>query len=128
MKTSVKLLLAFATAAAAIAPAAAQQVVAWDEAYRQADARIAQLTLDEKISFMRGYSSFFFYGVPEKGMIAWKAQLQPAEIRALACFLITRQGQGGDTQKAPQGDLWTEEGASPGTVTSAADSATTARN
>ena len=68
MKTSVKLLLAFATAAAAIAPAAAQQVVAWDEAYRQADARIAQLTLDEKISFMRGYSSFFFYGVPEKGM------------------------------------------------------------
>ena len=41
---------------------------AWDEAYRQADARIAQLTLDEKISFMRGYSSFFFYGVPEKGM------------------------------------------------------------
>lgn len=68
------------------------------------------------------------YGVPEKGMIAWKAQLQPAEIRALACFLITRQGQGGDTQKAPQGDLWTEEGASPGTVTSAADSATTARN
>ena len=68
MKTSVKLLLAFATAAAAIAPAAAQQVVAWDEAYRQADARIAQLTLEEKISFMRGYSSFFFYGVPEKGM------------------------------------------------------------
>ena len=68
MKTSVKLLLAFATAAAAIAPAAAQQGVAWDEAYRQADARIAQLTLDEKISFMRGYSSFFFYGVPEKGM------------------------------------------------------------
>ena len=68
MKTSVKLLLAFATAAAAIAPAAAQQVVAWDEAYQQADARIAQLTLDEKISFMRGYSSFFFYGVPEKGM------------------------------------------------------------
>ena len=40
MKTSVKLLLAFATAAAAIAPAAAQQVVAWDEAYRQADARM----------------------------------------------------------------------------------------
>lgn len=68
MKTSVKLLLALVTAAAAIAPAGAQQVVGWDEAYRQADARIARLTLDEKISFMRGYSSFFFYGVPEKGM------------------------------------------------------------
>ena len=68
MKTSVKLLLALVTAAAAIAPAGAQQVVGWDEAYRQADTRIARLTLDEKISFMRGYSSFFFYGVPEKGM------------------------------------------------------------
>ena len=47
---------------------AAQQSVGWDEAYRQADARIAGLTLDEKIHFMRGYSSFFFYGVPEKGI------------------------------------------------------------
>lgn len=31
MKTSVKLLLALVTAAAAIAPAGAQQVVGWDE-------------------------------------------------------------------------------------------------
>ena len=28
----------------------------------------ARLSLDEKIYFARGYSSFFFYGVPEKGI------------------------------------------------------------
>lgn len=50
------------------------------------------------------------YGVPEKGMIAWKAQLQPAEIRATACYILAQQGKGGATQKAPQGDLWKEEG------------------
>lgn len=48
--------------------AAAQPVIDWDEAYRQADSLISGLTLDEKIHFMRGYSSFFFYGVPEKGI------------------------------------------------------------
>ena len=46
----------------------AQQFVSWDEAYRQADSLIARLSLDEKIYFARGYSSFFFYGVPEKGI------------------------------------------------------------
>ena len=40
------------------AVARAQQRMAWDEAYRRADERIARLTLDEKIHFMRGYSSF----------------------------------------------------------------------
>ncbi|MBP8822800.1 MAG: c-type cytochrome [Flavobacteriales bacterium] len=50
------------------------------------------------------------YGVPEKGMIAWKAQLQPTEISAISSYLITLQGTGGATQKAPQGELWKEEG------------------
>lgn len=45
-----------------------QQKVSWDEAYKEADAKIAKLTLDEKLHFMRGYSLFFFYGVPEKGI------------------------------------------------------------
>lgn len=48
--------------------AAGQQKVGWDEAYREADVKIAKLTLDEKLHFMRGYSLFFFYGVPEKGI------------------------------------------------------------
>lgn len=46
----------------------AQQSVGWDEAYRKADEVIAKLTLDEKLHFIRGYSEFFFYGVPEKGV------------------------------------------------------------
>ncbi len=63
----IKILLSLA-AFAYLLPLQAQQLVAWDEAYRQADARLAQLTLDEKIPFMRGHSSFFFYGVPAKGL------------------------------------------------------------
>lgn len=55
------------------------------------------------------------HGVPEKGMIAWKTQLQPAEIRAIASYILTRAGQGGPGQKAPQGELWKEEGATAGT-------------
>lgn len=49
------------------------------------------------------------YGVPEKGMISWKAQLQPVELRALACYIMSQEGKGGATQKAPQGELWNEE-------------------
>lgn len=62
------------------------------------------------------------YGVPEKGMIAWKAQLQPSEIKAVACFIVAQHGKGGATQKAPQGDLWKEEGAAPTEATTSADS------
>ncbi len=53
------------------------------------------------------------YGVPEKGMIAWKSQLQPAEIRAIASYIITQEGKGGPDQKGPQGELWKEDGAAP---------------
>ncbi|MBS1944086.1 MAG: c-type cytochrome, partial [Bacteroidetes bacterium] len=51
------------------------------------------------------------YGVPEKGMISWKAQLQPAEIRAVACYILSQAGKGGPGQKAPQGELWKDEAA-----------------
>ncbi len=66
-RKSLLTILAVATVAVST-PLAAQQKLSWDEAYRQADAKIAELTLDEKVQFMRGYSSFFFYGVPSKGM------------------------------------------------------------
>ncbi len=48
--------------------AGAQQKMSWDEAYSKADAMIKTLTLEEKISLMRGYSNFFFKGIPEKGI------------------------------------------------------------
>lgn len=54
------------------------------------------------------------YGVPEKGMISWKSQLQPDEISAIACYIMTQAGKGGATQKAPQGEQWVEAGAPAG--------------
>ena len=51
------------------------------------------------------------YGVAEKGMISWKSQLQPAEMAAVTSYIISLQGTGGASQKAPQGDLWTESAA-----------------
>jgi len=48
------------------------------------------------------------YGVPEKGMISWKSQLQPKEISALSSYIMSLQGTGTATQKAPQGELWQE--------------------
>jgi cytochrome c oxidase cbb3-type subunit 3 len=49
------------------------------------------------------------YGVPEKGMISWKAQLKPAEMAAVSNYILSLQGTGGPTQKPPQGDLWKDE-------------------
>lgn len=43
-------------------------ICSWDEAYSKADQIIATLTLDEKIYMTRGYSSFYFPGIPEKGI------------------------------------------------------------
>ena len=62
------------------------------------------------------------YGVPEKGMISWKAQLKPAEIAALTSYILSLQGTGPATQKAPQGELWTEGGTPVDTTGTAPDS------
>lgn len=60
------------------------------------------------------------FGVPEKGMISWKAQLQPAQIRAVACYILAQQGKGGPTQKAPQGELWKDDASAPADSTATA--------
>lgn len=60
------------------------------------------------------------YGVPEKGMISWKSQLKPQEIQALASYILSLQGTGPATQKAPQGELWKEEAAPADSTTAAA--------
>ncbi|MBK8500443.1 MAG: c-type cytochrome [Flavobacteriales bacterium] len=57
------------------------------------------------------------YGVPEKGMISWKAQLSPAEIQAVASYILSLQGTGPATQKPPQGDPWTENPAATDSTT-----------
>jgi len=55
-------------------------------------------------------------GVPEKGMIAWKAQLQPSTIHKIASYIKTLEGTNPPDPKAPQGDLYEGETADLGVV------------
>lgn len=62
------------------------------------------------------------YGVPEKGMISWQAQLKPADMQKVASYILTLKGTNPPNAKAPQGTVWTEEGAAaPQDTTKKAD-------
>lgn len=50
-------------------------------------------------------------GVPEKGMIAWSAQLRPADMQRVASYIMTMQGTNPPNAKAPEGDLYQPEAA-----------------
>lgn len=65
------------------------------------------------------------YGVPAKGMIAWKAQMKPAEIQQVASYVLSRQGSAPPNGKAPEGQLWVEEGTAPSDSTAAPVDSTT---
>jgi cytochrome c oxidase cbb3-type subunit 3 len=45
-------------------------------------------------------------GVPDKGMIAWKATLNPEKINQAAAFVLTLKGTNPPNPKAPQGDKY----------------------
>lgn len=49
------------------------------------------------------------YGVPEKGMIAWKSQLKPSTIQNVASYILTLKGTNPPNPKAPQGDFYEDE-------------------
>lgn len=51
-----------------VLPMLAQQKMSFNEAYKEAEKLMKTLTLQEKISMMRGYSRFFINGIPEKGI------------------------------------------------------------
>jgi len=51
------------------------------------------------------------YGVPEKGMIAWSAQLKPADMQKVASYILTLGGTNPPNAKAPQGVIYQPEGA-----------------
>ena len=53
------------------------------------------------------------YGVPEKGMISWKAQLRASEIQKVASFILTLQGTKPANGKEPQGELYQETAEQP---------------
>ncbi len=46
------------------------------------------------------------YGVPEKGMIAWQAQLNPAAIQKVSSYIVTLVGTNPPDQKGPEGELY----------------------
>jgi cytochrome c oxidase cbb3-type subunit III len=46
------------------------------------------------------------YGVPEKGMISWQAQLKPADMQKVASYILTLKGSNPPNPKAPQGEIW----------------------
>lgn len=49
------------------------------------------------------------YGVPAKGMIAWRTQLSPTQIQDVASYLLTFQGTNPPNAKAPEGELYVPE-------------------
>ncbi len=49
------------------------------------------------------------YGVPAKGMIAWKSQLRPSDIQNVASYILTFQGTNPPNGKEPQGELFEEQ-------------------
>ncbi len=50
------------------------------------------------------------YGVPAQGMIAWQAQLKPAEMQAVASYIYQFEGTNPPNPKAPQGEIFIREG------------------
>ncbi len=56
------------------------------------------------------------YGVPDKGMIAWSAQLKPADMQKVASYILTLKGTNPPNPKAPQGEIWKEEAAAQDTT------------
>lgn len=51
------------------------------------------------------------YGVPEKGMISWQAQLRPSDIQKVASYVLSLGGTTPPNPKAPQGVIWKESAA-----------------
>ena len=51
------------------------------------------------------------YGVPDKGMIAWQAQLKPADMQKVGSYILTLQGTNPPNPKAPQGTIWADTAA-----------------
>lgn len=51
------------------------------------------------------------YGVPDKGMISWQAQLKPADMQKVGSYILTLQGTNPPNPKAPQGTIWADTAA-----------------
>jgi cytochrome c oxidase cbb3-type subunit 3 len=68
------------------------------------------------------------YGVQEKGMIAWEAQMQPTEMQQVSSFIMSLKGTNPANAKAPQGNLYKAEAVVDSTATTVAVDSTIAMN
>ncbi|MFT3747252.1 MAG: cbb3-type cytochrome c oxidase N-terminal domain-containing protein [Agriterribacter sp.] len=66
-------------------------------------------------------------GYPDKGMQSWAKEFTPVQMSYIASYIKTLHGTNPPGAKAPQGDLFTEQGAVPGGPAPAADSAATVK-
>ncbi|NND06594.1 MAG: c-type cytochrome [Saprospiraceae bacterium] len=57
------------------------------------------------------------YGVPEKGMIAWSAQIKPDDMQRVASYVMTLQGTNPPNGKAPEGEKYVPESESTAPTT-----------
>lgn len=57
------------------------------------------------------------YGVPEKGMVSWQAQIKPGSMQKIASYILSLQGSNPANPKAPQGDLYVPGATGGGAVT-----------
>jgi cytochrome c oxidase cbb3-type subunit 3 len=48
-------------------------------------------------------------GVPAKGMISWKAQLNPRQIQEVSSFILTLRGTNPPNPKAPEGVIYVQQ-------------------
>lgn len=49
-------------------------------------------------------------GIPDKGMISWENQLTPSQIHEVSSYILTLEGTNPPNQKAPEGEIWVENG------------------
>lgn len=55
-----------------------------------------------------------------KGMISWKDQIKPTDIQKVASYVLSLQGTNPPGAKAPEGDVWNEDGATTSSTPAAA--------
>ncbi|MFM2017366.1 MAG: hypothetical protein RL007_1022 [Bacteroidota bacterium] len=62
------------------------------------------------------------YGWTEKGMKSWEQDLKPLEIQQVTSYILSIRGTNPANAKAPEGELWVEEGAAPAADSAKSDS------
>lgn len=66
------------------------------------------------------------YGWTEKGMKAWGQELNPRQMHVLSSYVKSLRGSNPANAKAPEGNLYTEEGAAPVADSTAKDTSSVA--